>query len=59
MDFNDRRQKKDDKMAKSVMQGATTNLKATCGHEDLLGYLTGTVCANCVKKERRKMGFKN
>lgn len=25
-------------------------MNATCGHEDTLGYLAGTVCGNCAKE---------
>ena len=54
VDFNDRRAKKDDRMAKQVMQGATGNLKAKCGHEDPLGYFAGTVCRKCANKGYKK-----
>jgi hypothetical protein len=27
---------------------------AKCGHEDSLGYLTGTVCGKCAKRSHRK-----
>lgn len=54
MDFNDRREKADEKLANSVMQNATTNLKATCGHEDMLGYFAGTVCRDCARKGHKK-----
>jgi hypothetical protein len=29
-------------------------LKATCGHEDNLGYFTNTVCAKCAKANHKK-----
>lgn len=29
-------------------------MKATCGHEDALGYLTGNPCGKCVRKAYRK-----
>lgn len=29
-------------------------MKATCGHEDTLGYLSGTKCKNCVRKAHAK-----
>jgi hypothetical protein len=29
-------------------------MNATCGHDDMLGYLTNTPCANCVKAEHAK-----
>jgi hypothetical protein len=54
MNFNDRRAKADAKMAKDVMANATTNLKAKCGHEDMLGYFAGTVCGNCARKAQKK-----
>lgn len=54
MNFNDRRAKADAKMAKDVMGNATTNLKAKCGHEDMLGYFAGTVCGKCARKAQKK-----
>ncbi len=54
MNFNDRRNKADEKLANSVMQNATTNLKAKCGHEDMLGYFAGTVCRDCARKGHKK-----
>jgi hypothetical protein len=29
-------------------------LKATCGHEDTLGYFANTVCAKCAKANHKK-----
>jgi hypothetical protein len=29
-------------------------LKATCGHEDALGYFAKTVCGKCAKKNHKK-----
>jgi hypothetical protein len=29
-------------------------LKATCGHEDNLGYFTNTVCPKCAKANHKK-----
>lgn len=54
INFNDRRAKKDEKMARDVMSTATTNLKAKCGHEDALGYFSNTVCKNCARKAHKK-----
>lgn len=54
MEFNDRREKNDTKMAKDMLKGATINRKAPCGHNDLLGYLSNTVCSSCAKKNHKK-----
>ena len=34
--------------------------KATCGHDDMFGYITNTVCAKCAKAGHRSvtMGHK-
>ena len=29
-------------------------MKATCGHEDPLGYFAGTVCGKCARKNHKK-----
>ena len=35
----------------------TLDMKATCGHDDMLGYLIGTPCHNCtVKAHKQAMG---
>ena len=54
MEFNDRREKNDAKMAKDMLKGATSNRPAPCGHNDLLGYLTNTACLSCAKKNHKK-----
>jgi hypothetical protein len=54
MEFNDRREKNDAKMAKDMLKGATSNRPAPCGHNDLLGYLTNTPCLSCTKKNHKK-----
>jgi len=30
-------------------------MMATCGHEDPLGHLTGTVCGKCARKNHKKV----
>ena len=60
MNFNDRREKNDAKMAKDMLKGATINRPASqsrtakCGHEDPLGYFSGTVCGKCARKNHKK-----
>lgn len=34
--------------------GSGNPMIATCGHEDPLGHLTGTVCAKCARKNHKK-----
>ena len=29
-------------------------MKAKCGHEDALGYFSGTVCGKCARKNQQK-----
>jgi hypothetical protein len=29
-------------------------MQAKCGHEDALGYLSGTVCGKCARKNQQK-----
>jgi hypothetical protein len=31
-----------------------SKMKATCGHEDPLGYMAGTVCGKCARKNHKK-----
>jgi len=46
-------------MAKDMVTGMSGNMKAKCGHEDMLGYFSGTVCGKCARKNHRKaMGGK-
>lgn len=45
---------KDAKMARDMVSGMTTNMKAKCGHEDMLGYFAGTVCGKCARKGQKK-----
>lgn len=52
--IDERQSKADSKLARSAFETATTNLKAKCGHEDLLGYFSGTVCKNCARKGHKK-----
>ena len=37
----------------------TSHMIAKCGHPDMLGYFSGTVCGKCARKNHRKaMGKK-
>lgn len=45
---------KDAKMARDMVSGMTGNMKAKCGHEDMLGYFAGTVCGKCARKNQKK-----
>ena len=60
LDVPDRSQNnRDAKMAKDMVTGMSGNMKAKCGHEDMLGYFSGTVCGKCARKNHRKaMGGK-
>lgn len=31
-----------------------SSMTAKCGHEDALGYFSGTVCGNCARKAHKK-----
>ena len=31
-----------------------SNMTAKCGHEDALGYFSGTVCGKCARKAHKK-----
>lgn len=33
----------------------TPKMVAKCGHEDALGYFSGTVCGKCARKAHRKV----
>jgi len=50
----DRSGRKDNKIVNSMLKGATTNLKAKCGHEDMLGYFANTVCGKCARKNHKQ-----
>lgn len=39
---------------RSVKPVDTSHMIAKCGHEDVMGYLTGTACYDCAKKNHRK-----
>lgn len=34
--------------------GDTSHMIAKCGHEDPMGYFTGTVCLKCAKRNHKK-----
>jgi len=39
---------------KTVVWNPSDETLAPCGHDDLMGYLTGLPCGECVRKAHRK-----
>jgi hypothetical protein len=37
-----------------IIQTPQTKMVAKCGHEDPLGYMSGTVCGKCARKNHKK-----
>jgi hypothetical protein len=63
MEFNDRRNPRprmtdNEKDVRHEKYGSdfepSKKMVAKCGHEDALGYMSGTVCGKCARKNHKK-----